>query len=103
MRSYVKEVNSRYGALCKRRDELQEELNFTRLTDNAIQEFVDFAQDGFVRKKNVDFRAKRRHLELLQVRVQVENAKFKTVTAPTNTGHPDKKRGGGCSALAFAI
>jgi len=71
------EVNSRYEALCKRRDNLQSELAVRRLTDNAIQEFVEFAQDVFVGIQNADFQTKRRNLEMLKVHVQITNGKFK--------------------------
>ena len=71
------EVNSRYEALCKRRDNLQAELAVRRLTDSAIQELVEFAQDVFVGIQNADFQTKRRNLEMLKVRVQITNGKFK--------------------------
>jgi len=73
----MNEVNQRYDALCKRRDTLQAELSVTRLTDNAIQELVEFAQDVFVGIENADFLTKRRNLEMLKVRVEVDNGKFR--------------------------
>ena len=39
----MNEVNSRYDALCLRREVLNSELSGTRLTDSAIQELVEFA------------------------------------------------------------
>ncbi|RJP49997.1 MAG: hypothetical protein C4586_06530 [Anaerolineaceae bacterium] len=44
----MNEVNRKYDALCQRRETLQSELGVTRLTDSAIQELVEFAQDVFV-------------------------------------------------------
>lgn len=73
----MNEVNLRYDALCRRRETLQSELSITRLTDNAIQELVEFAQDVFVGKENADFLTKRRNLEMLKVQVEVEQGHFK--------------------------
>ena len=73
----MNEVNLRYEALCHRREELKGELKVTRLTDRAIQELVEFAQDVFVGIQNADFQTKRRNLEMLKAHVQVENGKFK--------------------------
>ena len=39
----MKEVNTRYEALCERRDTLQSEVSVVRLTDSAIQEVMEFA------------------------------------------------------------
>lgn len=74
----MNEVNSRYDALCKRREILQSELSVTRLTDSAIQELVEFAQDVFVGIENADFQTKRRNLEMLKVRVEVDKGRFTT-------------------------
>ena len=73
----MSEVNQRYEALCKRRETLQSELSVTRLTDSAIQELVEFAKDVFVGIENADFNTKRRNLEMLKVRVEAGNGKFK--------------------------
>jgi len=73
----MNEVNQRYEALCKRRETLQRELSVTQLTDNAILELVEFAKDVFVGTENADFNTKRRNLEMLKVRVEVGNGKFK--------------------------
>jgi len=72
----MNEVNLRYEALCQRREILKSELNGTRLTDSAIQELVEFAQDVFVGIENADFQTKRRNLEMLKVRVEVNKGKF---------------------------
>jgi site-specific DNA recombinase len=72
----MNEVNSRYDALCKRREVLKADLGATRLINSAIQELVEFAQDVFVGTVNTDFQTKRRYLELLKVRVEVEKKRF---------------------------
>jgi len=72
----MSEVNQRYDALCHRRDTLQAELSVTLLTNDAIQEMVEFAQDVFVGIENADFQTKRRNLEMLKVQVVVDNGKF---------------------------
>jgi len=73
----MNEVNLRYEALSQRREELKGELSVTRLTDSAIQELIEFAEDVFVGIQNADFQTKRRNLEMLKVRVQAEKGKFK--------------------------
>lgn len=70
------EVNMRYEALCKRRDELTEDLSMTRLTDTAIEELLQFAQDISIGIENADFETKRRNLQLLKVRVTVDKGMF---------------------------
>lgn len=72
----MNEVNLRYDALCQRRKTLQSELSVTRLTDNAIQELVEFAQDVFAGIENADFQTKRRNIELLNVQVEVDQSHF---------------------------
>lgn len=73
----MNEVNLRYDALCQRPQTLQTELSVTRLTDSAIQELVEFAQDVFVGVENADFQTKRRNLEMLKVQVEVGEGKFR--------------------------
>jgi site-specific DNA recombinase len=72
----MNEVNSRYDAFCQRREVLKSELSVTRLTDNAIQELVVFAQDVFAGIKNTDFQTKRRNLEILKVKVKIDKERF---------------------------
>ncbi|MDO9301422.1 MAG: recombinase family protein [Anaerolineales bacterium] len=72
----MNEVNMRYDALCRRRETLQVELSVTRLTDSAIQELVEFAQDVFVGIENADFHTKRRNLEMLKVQVEISQRHF---------------------------
>jgi site-specific DNA recombinase len=71
------EVNERYDAMLKRREILQEELSEAKLTNSVIQELVEFAQDVFVGIENADFQTKRRNLEMLKVRVEVDTGKFR--------------------------
>ncbi|HNQ95639.1 MAG TPA: hypothetical protein PKH47_13265, partial [Anaerolineales bacterium] len=71
------EVNQRYEAMCKRREILQADLNVTQLTDDAIQGLIEFAQDVFIGIEDADFQTKRRNLEMLKVRVEVDNGIFR--------------------------
>jgi site-specific DNA recombinase len=77
----MQEVNKRYVALCKRLDVLQAELSTARLNDNAIQDVLQFAQDIRAGIENADYETKRRNLELLQVRVIVDDGRRFTVTS----------------------
>ena len=69
-------VNQRYDALCKRRDELLTDLETRRLTDNAIQEAIQFAEDVQAGINNADFMTKRRNLEMLKVQVLIDDGRF---------------------------
>jgi site-specific DNA recombinase len=73
----MNDVNTRYEALCNRRDELLADVSETRLTDLAIQEIMDFAKDVFVGIENADFETKRRNLEMLNVRILVSEGRFR--------------------------
>ena len=72
----MSEVDQRYDALCHRLDTLQAELDVTLLTNDAIQEMVEFVQDVFFGIENAGFQTKRRNLEMLKVQVIVDNGKF---------------------------
>ena len=72
----MNEVNMRYDALCQRRVTLQTGLSVTRLTDSAIQDMIEFAQDVFVGIENADFQTKRRNLELLKIRIEINQGCF---------------------------
>jgi len=80
LKQNMDDVNLRYDALCERRKVLQSEVSETKLTDSAIEGLVQFAQDVFVGIKQADFQTKRRNLEALQVRVVVDNGKFRIVS-----------------------
>jgi site-specific DNA recombinase len=70
------DVNRRYDALCNRRDVLIEELRGARLTDNAIQDAIQFAEDIRMGIENADYETKRRNLEFLGVKVIIDCRRF---------------------------
>lgn len=72
----MNEVNMRYDALCQRRVTLQTGLSVTCLTDSAIQDLIEFSQDVFVGIENADFKTKRRNLELLKIRIEINQGCF---------------------------
>jgi len=51
---------------------LQVEICVTRLSHRAIQELIEFAKDVSAGIENADFETKRRNLELLKVRVDID-------------------------------
>ncbi len=69
-------INERYDALCERRRKLQATVESARLTDDAVQQVLDFAADVRVGIQNADFQTKRRNLELLEVHVTVNEGHF---------------------------
>lgn len=73
----MNEVNRRYEAMCKRQEILQADLNVIQLTDDAIHDLIEFAQDVFAGIENADFHTKRRNLEMLNVRIEINNGTFK--------------------------
>lgn len=72
----IREVNRRYDALNARLEVLQAEMSSARLTDNVIQDALQFAQDIRTGIENADYETKRRNLELLQVKVPVDGRQF---------------------------
>jgi site-specific DNA recombinase len=70
------EVNTRYIALCQRSEILRLDLSASRLSNSFIQEMIEIAQDASVGIGNVDFQIKRRYLEMLKVRIEVEKKRF---------------------------
>jgi predicted transcriptional regulator len=76
----IREVNRRYDALCARLEVLQGEMSSARLTDSAIQDALQFAQDIRTGIENADYETKRRNLELLQVKVTIEGRKFSVMS-----------------------
>jgi site-specific DNA recombinase len=69
----MENINRRYEALGKRREVLQAEIGAVRLTEAAIYEALEFAQDVRIGIENADFETKRRNLETLQVEVTVKD------------------------------
>ena len=69
-------INSRYDALINRKEELLSELNGANITDDTIQNIIEFAQDVQMGIKNADFDTKRRLLEILNVKVLVREGRF---------------------------
>jgi len=72
----MNEVTSRYDALCQKREVNNSYLNANCLPDSTIQELVDSAKNVIAGIENVDFLTKRRNLELLKVRVEVDKERF---------------------------
>lgn len=69
-------VNKRYDALCSRRDKLQMELSEQKLTDNAIERIIQYAEDVRVGMENADYETARLNLEMLKVRIIIEDGRF---------------------------
>jgi site-specific DNA recombinase len=67
----VKEVDARYNALIKRRDELQAELNAPDLKEEHIAAALQFREHVLVGMENPSPEDKRRVLEMLGVEVKV--------------------------------
>jgi hypothetical protein len=68
------EVNKRYQALAKRKIELQEALA-VELSDNTINNLLQFRETVALGLENPTSEDRRRWLELLQTSVTVENQK----------------------------
>ena len=62
--------------LCKRRDELIDELKGAKLTVSAIQDALQFAENVRLGTENADYETKRRTFELLMVKVIVDGRCF---------------------------
>lgn len=82
LEAQIQEVNARYDALCKRRDELKAELSAQRMSNEAIEEAMQFREDVAAGMDNPDFETKRRILELLKVEVKVKDGKCRVGFRP---------------------
>ena len=67
----AKEVEARYNALTRRRDELQAELNTHELSEQSIATALQFRDDVIVGMENPSLENKQRVLEMLGVEVTV--------------------------------
>ena len=56
---------------------MQTEASVMRLTDSAIQEIMEFAEDVFIGIENADFETKRGILEMLDISVVVNSGRYK--------------------------
>lgn len=70
------EVNARFDALTRRRDELKAEIAARKVTEEAIDAALRFRQDVFTGTQNPSFEMKRRVLEVLGVEVKVSGTRF---------------------------
>jgi site-specific DNA recombinase len=69
------DLNARLEGYHKRRGELIAELGARRLTDDAIQDIIEFARDVRTGIDEADFETKQRIFELLDVKVKVDDDK----------------------------
>ncbi|HEX7593151.1 MAG TPA: zinc ribbon domain-containing protein [Anaerolineae bacterium] len=72
----TREVNARFDALTKRRDELKAELAKRQLDDAAVDAALTFRQDVVAGIQNPTFETKRRVLEILGVQVRLNGTRF---------------------------
>ncbi len=79
MMAQVAQTNELYRGQIKRREDLIAELGSQRLTDEAIQEIMQYARDVQEGIQNPDYGTKRRILESLRVKVTIKN-KCYTIT-----------------------
>jgi hypothetical protein len=75
LQSQVDEVEKRYSALCRERDELTASLQQEGLTEAEIQNQLRFREDVRKGMHNPTFEDKRRNLELLRVQVSVSTGR----------------------------
>jgi len=69
------DINSRYADLCRKCDQLQEELSQNKLTDQEISDALQLREDILAGLQNPTFEDKRRVIERLNVQVTVEGDK----------------------------
>jgi site-specific DNA recombinase len=72
----MQDVNRRYDALIKRRDELQADLSALRLSDTAIGNALEFAEDVRLGIEFADYATKRAIFEMLDMKVLVKDGRF---------------------------
>ena len=76
LKQNIEEIDRRYEALVERKEELEDDLSTTKLTDEAVDDLLQFAEDAFLGIENADFETKRRTLEMLQVVVTIKDKRF---------------------------
>lgn len=76
LKQRIEEVDKRYEALVGRQEFLEEDLSKTKLTDEAVQDLLKFADDVFLGIENADFDTKRRTMEMLKIKVTVKDKMF---------------------------
>ncbi|MBT3316036.1 MAG: recombinase family protein [Anaerolineae bacterium] len=76
LKQNIDEIDRRYEALVERQAEIEEDLSTTKLTDEAVDDLLQFAEDAFLGIENADFETKRRTLEMLQVVVTIKEKRF---------------------------
>ncbi|MBL6961163.1 MAG: recombinase family protein [Anaerolineales bacterium] len=76
LKQNMEEVDKRYEALIERQEFLEEDLDKTNLTDDAVQDLLKFADDVFLGIENADFDTKRRTMAMLKIDVIVKDKRF---------------------------
>jgi site-specific DNA recombinase len=71
----MRDANARYESYIARRAEIQKELGARKLTDDALEDIVEYAKDVRLGIDEADFTTKQKILELLDVRVTVDGDK----------------------------
>ncbi|MEW5720112.1 MAG: hypothetical protein AB1817_15915 [Chloroflexota bacterium] len=79
------DLNARLEGYHKRRGELIAELGARRLTDDAIQDIIEFARDVRTGIDEADFETKQKIFELLDVKVRVNDDKAQVSCAIANS------------------
>ena len=74
-----REIDERYAGLEKVRSKLEAEIAAATITDESIANFTAFSEDAIAGLTNPDYATKRRWLDYLKVKVEVEN-KIATVS-----------------------
>lgn len=69
------DVNARYADLCRKRDQLQEELSQSKLTDQDISDALQLREDILAGLQNSTFEDKCRVIERLNVQATIEGDK----------------------------
>jgi hypothetical protein len=74
-----REIDERYAGVEKVRSKLEAEIAAATITDESIANFTAFSEDAIAGLTNPDYATKRRWLDYLKVKVEVEN-KIATVS-----------------------
>jgi len=78
LEAQIADVEKRYAALTKERNELESLLDARRLTEEAVKAALRFREDVVTGMQNPSFENKRKILELLDTQVTVKDRRIKT-------------------------
>ena len=99
-----REIDERYAGLEKVRNKLETEIAAATISDESIANFTAFSEDAIAGLSNPDYATKRRWLDYLNVKVEVDN-KIATVSCmlPVESRDFDLRTASGMTSITLGV